>query len=78
YAVFMTGAAIGILIGIGLCVPQQQYGLITLQMGLGSVAYPVRMDAADLVVIFLTIFTLSYLAAYYPVHYFINRRLKNS
>ena len=47
-------------------------------MGLGSVAYPVRMDAADLVVIFLTIFTLSYLAAYYPVHYFINRRLKNS
>ena len=76
--VSMTGAAIGILIGIGLCVLQQQYGLITLQMGLGSVAYPVRMDAADLVIIFLTIFTLSYLAAYYPVHYFINRRLKNS
>lgn len=76
--VSMTGAAIGILIGIGLCVLQQQYGLITLQMGLGSVAYPVRMDAVDLVIIFLTIFTLSYLAAYYPVHYFINRRLKNS
>ncbi len=76
--VSLIGAVVGIVIGIALCLAQQAYGLVTLQIGLSSVPYPIRIDALDLALIFLTIFALSYAAAYYPVHYFINRRLKQN
>ena len=76
--VSLIGAVVGIGIGIALCLAQQTYGLVTLQIGLSSVPYPIRIDALDLALIFLTIFALSYAAAYYPVHYFINRRLKQN
>ncbi|PVZ09147.1 ABC transporter permease [Porphyromonas loveana] len=76
--VSLIGAVVGIVIGIALCLAQQTYGLVTLQIGLSSVPYPIRIDALDLALIFLTIFALSYAAAYYPVHYFINRRLKQN
>ncbi len=76
--VSLIGAVVGIGIGIALCLAQQAYGLVTLQIGLSSVPYPIRIDALDLALIFLTIFALSYAAAYYPVHYFINRRLKQN
>lgn len=76
--VSLIGAVVGIVIGIALCLAQQTYGLVTLQIGLSSGPYPIRIDALDLALIFLTIFALSYAAAYYPVHYFINRRLKQN
>lgn len=76
--VSMIGASIGIIIGIGLCLAQQQYGLVTIQLGLASMPYPVKIEAIDLFITFSTIFALGYFAAYYPVHYFIRQKLNRN
>jgi lipoprotein-releasing system permease protein len=63
----LTGAVIGLLLGVVLCWLQQQYGFV--KMGLvASVidAYPVRMDWLDFVFTFLTILFCSILVAYFP------------
>jgi ABC-type Zn uptake system ZnuABC Zn-binding protein ZnuA/ABC-type lipoprotein release transport system permease subunit len=66
------GALAGIIAGILLCLLQQRYGLIKLGNTAGTFVmdnYPVRMDPRDILVIFLTVCTIGFLASWYPVHY---------
>ena len=73
-----VGAVIGILIGLLLCWLQQQYGLIALGQSEGSFvvnAYPVSVHPWDIVIVFLTVMAVSFLAAWYPVHHFSRRLL---
>ena len=73
-----VGAVIGILIGLLLCWLQQQYGLIALGQSEGSFvvnAYPVSVHPWDIVIVFLTVMVVSFLAAWYPVHHFSRRLL---
>ncbi|MDR2498551.1 MAG: FtsX-like permease family protein [Tannerellaceae bacterium] len=64
------GAGIGLLIGIGLCLLQQQFGLI--KMGSAGVFvvdnYPVLVSASDLGVILATVILTGFLSAWYPVY----------
>jgi lipoprotein-releasing system permease protein len=63
------GASIGLLLGFGLCVLQQKYGLVRLDNGGGSFiidAYPVAMRAGDFVVVVLTVLVIGSLAALLP------------
>jgi len=66
------GAIIGIILGLILCLLQQQYGLLKLGKTSGAFiidAYPVYVEAADIITIFVTVVAIGFLAAWYPVHF---------
>ena len=64
------GAIIGIGLGLLLCWLQQQYGLVSLGSSSGSFvinAYPVSVHYDDVVLIFLTVIVVGWVAVWYPV-----------
>ena len=66
------GALIGIVVGVALCLMQQQWGFIKLGESSGSFiidAYPVRVELADILAVLGTVLSIGFLAAWYPVHY---------
>ena len=74
------GALLGIAIGLFLCWLQQTYGLVALGESSGSFvvnAYPVSVHATDIILIFLTVLVVGWLAVWYPVRYFARKLLDN-
>lgn len=74
----LCGALIGIVLGLGLCLVQQQFGIISLGGGGGSFvvdAYPVSVHAWDVAIIFATVLSVGFLSVWYPVRYLSNRLL---
>ena len=72
------GAVIGILIGLLLCWIQQQFGIVAMGSSSGAFvvnAYPVSVHPEDIVVVFLTVLAVGFLAVWYPVRYFSKRLL---
>ena len=72
------GAVIGIIIGLVLCWAQQTFGLVKLGSSSGSFivdAYPVSVHPEDIMLIFLTVLIVAFLAVWYPVRYFSRRLL---
>jgi lipoprotein-releasing system permease protein len=74
------GAAIGLVLGLVLCLVQQHYGLITLgnEDTVGSFvvdAYPVSVHAGDVALVFVTVVAVGMLAVYYPVKVLTRRLL---
>ena len=75
-----VGAVVGIILGLLLCLAQQTFGLVKLGSSSGSFivdAYPVSVHPWDIVLVFVTVLVVSFLAVWYPVHYFSRRLLKN-
>lgn len=73
------GALLGIIIGIVLCIVQQHFGIIKLGEAAGSFiidAYPVRVQLSDIVLVFITVMTIGFVAAWYPVHYLGKKWIK--
>ncbi|MBM6864922.1 ABC transporter permease [Bacteroides caecigallinarum] len=70
------GAIAGVLIGLALCLIQQEYGVISLgQSGSFIVdAYPVSVHAWDVIAVFVTVLVVGFLSVWYPVRY-LSRRL---
>lgn len=73
----LLGAMIGIVLGLLLCFIQQKFGIISL----GSVAdsfivnaYPVNVHWQDVLLIFVTVLLVGFLAVWYPVRY-LSRQL---
>lgn len=74
------GALIGVVIGLVLCLLQQEFGLITLGDTAGAFvidAYPVRVIYSDILTVFATVLTIGFIAAWYPVHSLGKKWLKN-
>jgi len=72
------GAVIGIAVGLLLCWIQQTYGVVRLGSSSGSFvvdAYPVSVHPEDIVLVFVTVLTVGFLAVWYPVRYFSRRLL---
>ena len=72
------GAVLGIAIGLLLCWAQQTYGIVKLGSSSGSFiinAYPVSVHPEDVVLIFVTVLVVGFLAVWYPVRYFAKRLL---
>lgn len=72
------GAVIGILIGLLLCWIQQTFEVIKLGSQAGSFivpAYPVSVHPWDVVLVFITVMAVGFLAVWYPVRYFSKRLL---
>ena len=71
------GAVIGLILGLFVCWLQIKFGLIRLQ-GSGSFiidAYPVSIRVIDILLAFITVLGIGYLAAWYPVKYIIRKYL---
>ena len=74
----LFGAATGIVLGLLLCLLQQQFGLISLNSGNGTFvvdAYPVSVHATDILLIFATVLAVGFLSVWYPVRYLSKRLL---
>jgi lipoprotein-releasing system permease protein len=72
------GAFLGIAIGLLLCWIQQRYGIVALGSSSGSFvvnAYPVSVHPTDIILIFVTVLAVGFLAVWYPVRYFSRRLL---
>lgn len=66
----MIGAVVGIIIGLILCGLQQTFGLVALGNSQGSFivdAYPVSVHYLDILIIFVTVVAVGWLAVWYPV-----------
>jgi lipoprotein-releasing system permease protein len=62
-----TGAFIGMSMGVLLCYLQQRYGLISIGTETSLVdAYPVRLKGLDLVITFLSVICITFLASIRP------------
>jgi len=64
-----VGALAGIGSGAILCLLQEHFGLLKLGTGYVVDAYPVVTNALDMLLVFVTVLTMGFLAAYYPVRY---------
>jgi lipoprotein-releasing system permease protein len=64
-----VGAVAGISIGAILCLLQQHFGILKLGNGYVVDAYPVVTNVIDVLLVFVTVIIMGYLAAYYPVRY---------
>ena len=70
--VSVTGAVIGIVLGLVLCYIQQECGVIRFGHSAGSYiidAYPVNVHMWDVVLIFGTVIAVGFLSVWWPVRY---------
>ena len=75
----IVGAIIGLALGLLLCGMPQQFGLVALGGTSGSFvvnAYPVSVHPTDILLVFVTVVVVSFLAVWYPVRYFSRRLLR--
>ena len=79
WLISITGSILGIALGTAISWIQQRFGLIKLQ-GSGSFvidAYPVKIEAPDIMLIWLTVLLIGWIAARYPVRQISRKYLKN-
>jgi lipoprotein-releasing system permease protein len=64
----LTGGIIGIILGIGVCYAQQQFGFIHLKDGSAFMfqQYPVELRITDIALVFATVVILGFITAQYP------------
>ena len=70
------GAVSGVVLGLVLCLIQQEYGVISLGSSGSFVvdAYPVSVHFWDIVLVFVTVLVVGFVSVWYPVRY-LSRRL---
>ncbi len=79
WLISITGSFFGIILGSGVALIQEKFGLIKLG-GSGSFvidAYPVDIQLTDILLIWITVLSIGYLAALYPVRKISKKYLKN-
>ena len=74
------GAIVGVVLGVALCLVQQEFGLISLGSGDSAGAfvvdaYPVSVHLSDVLLVLGTVLLISFLAVQYPVRYLSKRLL---
>ncbi len=76
----LTGALLGLLLGGIICWIQMEFGVIPLEGGRGAFvikSYPVEFRALDFVMVFIIVFVIGFISAWYPVRQ-ISKRLVNT
>lgn len=71
------GALSGVILGLLLCLVQQEFGIISLGTAGSFVvdAYPVSVHFWDVVLIFVTVIVIGFISVWYPVRYLSKRLL---
>lgn len=80
FLITLVGAVIGIIGGILLCFVQQEYGIIALGYGDSANSfivdsYPVKVLAVDVLLVFITVLAVGFIAVIYPTRYLTRRLL---
>lgn len=75
------GALVGVVLGLVLCLIQQEFGILTLGTGASAGAfvvdaYPVSVHWVDVALILITVLVIGFLSVLYPVRYFSRRLLE--
>jgi ABC-type lipoprotein release transport system permease subunit/ABC-type Zn uptake system ZnuABC Zn-binding protein ZnuA len=71
WMISLSGAVIGVIVGVALCFLQQRFGFIAMGETAGTFiidAYPVEVEWTDVLTVFLTVISAGFLAVLYPVH----------
>lgn len=71
WMISIVGAALGLILGLTICLSQQHFKLLTI--GSREIPYPVRIDSIDILLIIGIVLLIGYIAARYPVRYLIKR-----
>lgn len=66
WLVSALGAIVGLISGVLICLGQQQFGWLKMGAGYIIEAYPVHVQMGDLMLIIITVWTLGFIAAFYP------------
>lgn len=68
WLITLLGALCGLLLGLGVCLLQQHFGILKLGTGTDYVisAYPVLVQAGDVALVAAVVLALGFFAAYYP------------
>ncbi|MDO5572204.1 MAG: ABC transporter permease [Bacteroidales bacterium] len=77
FLISLSGAVVGLIIGVALCVIQQKFGVIKLGNDVGMFvtdAYPVAVEWKDILWVTLAVSVLGLLAPIYPVRVLSNRK----
>ena len=69
WLISITGAFVGLILGVLLCLSQQWFGWLKLNGGFIIDTYPIIVQFSDIILIFFTVVALGFLAACYPVRY---------
>lgn len=75
-----VGAVLGTLLGLALCLLQQNYGILKLGSSAGSFiieAYPVSVHAGDVFLVLATVIVVGFISVWWPVRY-LSRRFLNA
>ena len=75
------GALVGVVVGLALCLVQQEFGILSLGSGDSAGAfivdaYPVSVHVEDVLLVLVTVLVVGFLSVFYPVRYFSRRLLK--
>ena len=72
------GAALGLVLGLIICLVQEHFGLLKLGNGTDFVlsAYPVEVQALDILVVALIVLAIGYLSAYIPTRQIVPQSTK--
>lgn len=79
WLISLLGAGSGIVLGVILCLCQQQFGWLKLGQHSGMFvvdAYPVKVESTDVIIVLIIVSLLGYMAARYPVNYLRRRWTK--
>jgi lipoprotein-releasing system permease protein len=79
WMISFLGALGGIALGLSLCLAQQEFGLLRLNVSEGIYlvdAYPVSVHAGDILFVFITVILMGLLSVWYPVRYLGKRLLR--
>ena len=74
WLIAVYGALAGIVLGLVLCMVQHHFGIISLGNNFIVEAYPVSVHFSDVLLVFITVLIVGFLAVIYPVRY-MSRRL---
>lgn len=77
------GALVGVVLGLTLCLVQQEFGILTLGNGASAGAfvvdaYPVSVHWQDVVLILVTVLVVGFFSVLYPVKFFSRRLLEKN
>lgn len=76
WMISILGAVAGVVLGSGISLVQQHFGLLRMGSGYVVDAYPVMLIPMDILFVVLTVIFMGFLAAYYPVRYINPEKLK--
>ena len=78
WMISLAGAALGLILGVLICWIQMKFGILKIPGNDGSFifsSYPVEIRFSDLVVIFLLVTGIGFLAAWYPIRFISGKYL---